>query len=110
LIGHFDIETQFRILGTCVPDQPADRHRRDLHAGTGHGRGTTYLSVASHIASADPADSQGALAAMQGQKEGFSELRDARDSFGKLLESLVEGGEVKGHQGCGHQSRGTPCA
>jgi twitching motility protein PilJ len=33
---------------------------------------------------------------MQGQKEGFAELRDARDNFGTLLERLVEGGEVRG--------------
>jgi twitching motility protein PilJ len=33
---------------------------------------------------------------MQGQKEGFTELRDARDNFGNLLERLVEGGEIRG--------------
>ncbi|MDP2133251.1 MAG: methyl-accepting chemotaxis protein [Sulfuritalea sp.] len=33
---------------------------------------------------------------MQGQKDGFLELRDGRDAFGKLLEGLLEGGEVKG--------------
>jgi twitching motility protein PilJ len=59
-------------------------------------RGTTFLSAAGHIAPLTEQIPKATLSAMQGQKDGFAELRDARDTFGKLLESLLEGGEIKG--------------
>jgi hypothetical protein len=59
-------------------------------------RGITHLAVSGQIAPLTQQIPKAALAAMQGQKEGFAELRDARDSFGNLLERLVEGGEVRG--------------
>jgi len=59
-------------------------------------RGSTYLSVVSQIAPLTQQIPKSALNALQGQPEGFTELRDARDSFGRLVEGLIEGGEVRG--------------
>jgi len=96
LIGHLDIETQFRILGTVFLISLLITVAAIFMQGQATTRGTTYLSVAGQIAPLTQQIPKSALNAMQGQKEGFTELRDARDNFSKLLESLVEGGEVKG--------------
>ncbi len=96
LIGHLDIQTQFRILGAVFLISLLISVASIFMQVQATARGTTFLSVASHIASLTQQIPKAALNAMQGQKEGFTELRDARDSFAKLLESLEEGGEVKG--------------
>jgi twitching motility protein PilJ len=96
LIGHLDIQTQFRILGTVFLISLLISVASIFMQVQATARGTTFLSVASHISSLTQQIPKAALNAMQGQKEGFTELREARDSFAKLLESLEEGGEVKG--------------
>ncbi|WP_310451456.1 methyl-accepting chemotaxis protein [Sulfuritalea sp.] len=96
LIGHLDIQTQFRILGTVFLLSLLISIAAIFMQVQATARGTTYLSVASHIAPLTQQIPKATLTAMQGQKEGFTELRDARDSFGKLMETLLEGGEVKG--------------
>jgi len=96
LIGHLDIQTQFRILGTVFLISLLISIAAVFMQVQATARGTTFLSVASNIAPLTHQIPKAALAAMQGQKEGFKELGNARDSFGKLLETLVEGGEVKG--------------
>jgi twitching motility protein PilJ len=96
LIGHLEIQTQFRILGTVFLISLLISVASIFMQVQATARGTTFLSVASHISSLTQQIPKAALNAMQGQKEGFTELRDARDSFAKLLESLEEGGEVKG--------------
>ena len=96
LIGHLEIQTQFRILGTVFLISLLVSVASVFMQVQATARGTTYLSVASHIPPLTQQIPKAALNAMQGQKDGFSELRDARDSFAKLLENLAEGGEVKG--------------
>jgi twitching motility protein PilJ len=96
LIGHLEIQTQFRILGAVFLISLLISVASIFMQVQATARGTTFLSVASHISSLTQQIPKAALNAMQGQKEGFTELRDARDSFAKLLESLEEGGEVKG--------------
>ncbi|MDP2826778.1 MAG: methyl-accepting chemotaxis protein [Sulfuritalea sp.] len=96
LIGHLDIQTQFRILGTVFLISLLVSIASIFMQVQATARGTTFLSVASHIAPLTQQIPKTALTAMQGQKEGFTELRDARDSFGKLMETLLGGGEVKG--------------
>ncbi|MDP2809772.1 MAG: methyl-accepting chemotaxis protein [Rhodocyclaceae bacterium] len=96
LIGHLGIETQFRILGTVFLISLLIAIAAIFMQSQATTRGTTYLSVVSHIAPLTQQIPKAALNAMQGQAEGFTELRDARDSFRQLLESLVEGGEVRG--------------
>ncbi|MBI3095319.1 MAG: methyl-accepting chemotaxis protein [Rhodocyclales bacterium] len=96
LIGHLDIQTQFRILGTVFLLSLLISIAAIFMQVQATARGSTYLSVASHIAPLTQQIPKATLTAMQGQKEGFTELRDARDSFGKLMETLLEGGEVKG--------------
>jgi twitching motility protein PilJ len=96
LIGHLEIQTQFRILGTVFLISLLISIASVFMQVQATARGTAYLSVASHIPSLTQQIPKAALNAMQGQKEGFTELRDARDSFAKLLENLTEGGEVKG--------------
>ena len=96
LIGLLDIETQFRILGTIFLISLLITIAAIFMQGQATTRGTTYLSVVSHIAPLTQQIPKAALNAMQGQTEGFTELRDSRDSFNKLLEGLVEGGEVRG--------------
>ncbi|NJD35501.1 MAG: methyl-accepting chemotaxis protein [Betaproteobacteria bacterium] len=96
LIGHFDIQIQFRILGAIFLISlliSVASIFMQIQATT---RGTTFLSAASHIPPLTQQIPKAALTAMQGQKEAFTELREARDSLVKLLESLAEGGEVKG--------------
>jgi twitching motility protein PilJ len=96
LIGQFDIETQFRIIGTVFLISLLITIAAIFMQGQATARGTTYLSVAAHLGPLTQQIPKAALSAMQGQTEGFTELRDARDSFSKLLEGLVEGGDVKG--------------
>ncbi len=96
LIGLLDIETQFRILGTIFLISLLITIAAIFMQGQATTRGTTYLSVVSHIAPLTQQIPKSALNAMQGQAEGFTELRDARDSFGRLVEGLIEGGEVRG--------------
>ncbi len=96
LIGHLDIQTQFRILGTVFLISLLISVASIFMQVQATARGTTFLSVASHIPPLTQQIPKAALNAMQGQKDAFTELRDARDSLGKVLENLVEGGEVKG--------------
>jgi len=96
VIGHLDIQTQFRILGTIFLLSLLISIAAVFMQAQTTARGSTFLSVASHIAPLTQQIPKSALTAMQGQKDGFLELREARDSFGKLLETLLEGGEVKG--------------
>jgi len=96
LIGHLDIETQFRILGTVFLISLLITVAAIFMQGQATTRGTTYLSVVGQIAPLNQQVPKSALNAMQGQKEGFTELRDARDTFSTLIQSLVDGGEVRG--------------
>jgi twitching motility protein PilJ len=96
LIGHLEIQTQFRILGAIFLVSLLISVASIFMQVQATARGTTYLSVASHIPPLTQQIPKAAVNAMQGQKEAFTELRDARDSLGKLLENLTEGGEVKG--------------
>ena len=96
LIGHLGIETQFRILGSIFLISLLISVASIFMQVQATARGTTFLTVASHIAPLTQQIPKAAQAALQGQKDGINELRDARESFGKLLESLLEGGEVKG--------------
>ncbi len=96
LIGHLGIETQFRILGSVFLVSLLISIAAIFMQVQATARGTTFLSVASNIAPLTQQIPKAVLAAMEGQKEAFTELREARDAFGKLLDSLLEGGEVKG--------------
>jgi twitching motility protein PilJ len=96
LIGLLGIETQFRILGTIFLISLLITIAAIFMQGQATTRGTTYLSVVSHIAPLTQQIPRAALNALQGQPEGFSELRDARDNFNRLLEGLIEGGEIRG--------------
>jgi twitching motility protein PilJ len=98
VIGHLSIETQFRILGSVFLLSLLISIAAIFMQVQATARGTVFLSVAGHITPLTHQIPKAALAAMEGQKDGFSELRDARDELGKLLESLTEGGEVKGHK------------
>ena len=96
IIGNLDIDTQFRILGVTFLVSLLIAIAAIFLQNQTAGRGIIHLSVAGQIAPLTQQIPKAALAAMQGQKEGFTELRDARDNFGTLLERLVEGGEVRG--------------
>jgi twitching motility protein PilJ len=96
LIGHLNIETQFRILGVVFLISLLITVAAIFIQSQATSRGTTYLSAAIRLTPLTQQIPRAALNAMQGQKEGFTELRDARDNFSKLLDSLVEGGEVRG--------------
>ena len=96
LIGHLEIQTQFRILGTIFLVSLLISIASVFIQVQATARGTTYLSVANHIPTLIQQIPRAAVNATLGQKEGFTELRDARDQFAKTLETLAEGGEVKG--------------
>ena len=96
LIGQLDIETQFRILGTVFLISLLITIAAIFMQGQATTRGTTYLSVVSHISPLTQQIPKATQNAMQGQAEGFTELRDARDNFNRLIEGLIEGGEIRG--------------
>jgi twitching motility protein PilJ len=96
LIGHLEIQTQFRILGTIFLLSLLISIASVFIQVQGTNRGTIYLSVANHIPTLTQQIPRAAVNATLGQKEGFTELRDARELFAKTLETLTEGGEVKG--------------
>jgi len=96
LIGHFDIDTQFRILGSVFLISLLIAIAAIFMQGQATTRGITYLSLSGQLGPLTQQVPKAAMSAMQGQKEGFTELRDARDAFSQLLERLVEGGEIRG--------------
>jgi hypothetical protein len=96
LIGHLDIQTQFRALGTVFVVSLLVTIAALYMQVQASARGAAYLSVASRLAPLTQQIPKAALIAMHGQAEGFAELRDARSNFRQLIESLVEGGEIKG--------------
>ena len=96
LIGHLDIEIQFRILGTVFLVCLLVTIAAIFMQGQATARSTAYLSVASQIAPLTQQIPRAALNALQGQAEGFTELREIRENFRQLLESLTEGGEIRG--------------
>ena len=81
LIGHLEIQTQFRILGTVFLLSLLISIASVFIQVQATARGTTYLSVASNIPPLTQQIPKAALNAMQGQKEGFTELRDCRDKL-----------------------------
>ena len=96
LIGHLEIESQFRILGAGFMISLLIAVAAIFLQAQATSRGITYLSVTSQISALTQQIPIAALNAMQGQPEGFTELRDSRESFNQLLERLVEGGEIRG--------------
>ena len=90
LIGYLSVELQFRILGTIFLLSLLITIAAIFMQGQATARGTGYLSVARHIAPLTQQIPKAALGAMQGHPEGFAELRDVRNNFGKLLEGLIE--------------------
>ena len=96
LIGHLGIETQFRFLGIVFLISLLITIASIFVQSQATNRGTTFLSVASHLAPLTQQMPKAALNAMQGQAAGFTELRDARDNFAQSLDRLVEGGEIRG--------------
>ena len=96
VIGHLGIEIQFRIIGTIFLLSLLITVAAIFMQSQATSRGTTSLSVVSHIAPLTQQIPKAAMNAMQGQPEGFAELREARESFSKLIDGLAEGGEVKG--------------
>jgi len=98
VIGHLGIETQFRILGSIFLVTLLVAIASIFMQVQTTARGTVFLSVAGRITPLTHQIPKAALAAAQGQKEGFSELREARDNFGRLIEVLSDGGEIQGHK------------
>jgi hypothetical protein len=96
LIGHLEIQTQFRILGTVFLISLLIAIASVFIQAQATARGTAYLSVANHIPTLTQQIPRAAVNATLGQKEGFTELREGRDQFARTLETLAEGGEVKG--------------
>ena len=96
LIGHLDIQTQFRILGTVFLLSLLITIAAVFLQVQATSRGLTYLSVASQLSSLTQQIPVATLNAMQGQTQGFTALRDARDNYNQLLDRLTDGGEVKG--------------
>ena len=98
LIGHLGTETQFRILGAVFLVSLLISIASIFIQTQTTARGTVFLSVAGHITPLTHQIPKSALAALEGQKEGFAELREARDEMAKLLDVLSDGGELKGHK------------
>ena len=96
LIGHLDIESQFRILGAGFLISLLITISAIFLQAQATNRGITYLSVTSHISALTEQIPIAVLNALRGQTEGFTELRDSRDNLDQLLERLVEGGEIRG--------------
>ena len=96
MIGRFDIDTQFRILGSVFLISLLIAIAAIFMQGQATTRGITYLSVSGQLGPLTQQIPKAAMSAMQGQKEAFTELREARDGFSQLLERLVEGGDIRG--------------
>jgi twitching motility protein PilJ len=96
LIGQFSIEIQFRILGIAFLISLLIAIAAVFLQVQASTRGATYLSIVRQIAPLTQQIPKAAVGALQGQKDGFIELREARDTFDKLLESLVQGGDIRG--------------
>ena len=96
LIGHLDIDSQFRILGAGFLISLLIAVAAIFLQAQATTRGITYLSVTSQISALTQRIPIAALGVMQGQMESFTELRDSRDNLNQLLERLAEGGEIRG--------------
>lgn len=96
LIGDLTIQTQFRILGSVFLISLLITVASIFMQVQATARGTVFLSVAARIPPLTQQIPKAALNAMQGNKEAFLELRDARDNLARLLDSLATGGDVRG--------------
>jgi methyl-accepting chemotaxis protein len=96
LIGHLDIDTQFRILGTvfvvCMLITIAAIFAQSQ--ATTHG--VAHLALSSRIAALTQQIPKAALNAMQGQAGSFAELRASRDAFRQHMERLNAGMDDRG--------------
>ena len=96
LIGQLDIDTQFRILGTVFLISLLISIAAIFMQNQSTTRGINHLAAVSRISPLTQQIPKAAQAAMAGQKEAITELREARDNLGQLLERLTEGGEYRG--------------
>ena len=96
VIGKFDIDTQFRILGTVFLISLLISIAAIFMQNQATTRGINHLAAVSRISPLTQQIPKAAQAAMAGQKDAVAELREARDNLGQLLERLTEGGEYRG--------------
>ena len=95
-IGHLPIELQFRLLGTLFLIGLLVTIAAIFLQSQASSRGAAYLSVSGQIRPLSQQIPRAAQNALEGQTEGFRELRDARGRFASLLDRLTTGGDNDG--------------
>src|SRR4051812_19833895 len=96
LIGNLSFEIQFRLLGAIFLVSLLVTLTAVYLQGQANARGAAYLSVSGEIRPLAQQIPKAAQNAIEGQRNGFRELRQARARFGLLVEHLSEGGESGG--------------
>ncbi len=96
LIGHKPIGEQLRILGVVFALLLAIIGSMAWYANRVGAHGTAYVTAAGQMRMLSQRMAKAAQLALQGSPEGFTELRESRDTFGSLLAQLRQGGEIEG--------------
>ena len=96
LIGRLPVESQFQVLGIVfligLLVAIAGIYLQTQTAT----RATAYLTISGQIRPLAQQVPKAAAAALQGDEEGFKELRAARNRFAELIERLSTGGNYEG--------------
>jgi twitching motility protein PilJ len=92
LIGHFSVDVQFRLLGTVFLIALLTTIAAVFLQNRANNHGAAYLAVSAQIQPLAQQIPRAAQNALEGQIEGFRELRDARQKYAELLDRLAEGG------------------
>ena len=96
LIGRLPVEAQFQVLGivflVSLLVAIAGIYLQTQTAT----RATAYLSISGQIRPLAQQVPKAAAAALQGDEEGFKELRAARNRYAELLDRLSTGGAYEG--------------
>ncbi len=96
VIGHLTVELQFRILGTVFLVSLLVTIAAIFTQSQTTSRGAAYLSISGQVRPLSQQIPRAAQNALEGQAEGFRELREARNRFALLVEKLAEGGDAEG--------------
>lgn len=96
VIGHLRVELQYQLLGsiflisllTAITGLFLQNRTATL--------ATSYLAISGQIRPLAQQVPKAAIRAMQGEPDGFAELRQARTRFGEAIERLSSGGDYEG--------------
>jgi len=96
LIGAMPLNQQFQILAAAFAVFFVIAAGLAIHENRIGTQGAAYSSAVGQMRMLSQRLAKSAQLSLQGNAAAFKELRESRDSFGTLLERLIQGGEIEG--------------